>query len=168
MSDKRKTAKIPLKIQIGAWMTAVAELVDIIEYALVGDDQSCEHLTVVQAPRHKYLVLSFFAVCIITFFFLLYYFFLFLLYLFNVCMHNRWHFSVMVFHSLFESILVGWLECRFWIEGRLFEPRQQYVVSLSKILYPHCFSRLSCEMSTRWGQPREGCSVLWAFRRNST
>ena len=23
-------------------------------------------------------------------------------------------------------------------------------------------------MSTRWGQPREGCSVLWAFRRNST
>ena len=32
--------------------------------------------------------------------------------------------------------------------------------SLSKRLYPHCFSRLSCEMSTRWGQPREGCSVL--------
>ena len=32
--------------------------------------------------------------------------------------------------------------------------------SLSKTLYPHCFSRLSCEMSTRWGQPREGCSVL--------
>ena len=30
----------------------------------------------------------------------------------------------------------------------------------SKGLYPHCFSRLSCEMSTRWGQPREGCSVL--------
>ena len=41
-----------------------------------------------------------------------------------------------------------------------FEPRQQYVVSLSKKLYPHCFSRLSCEMSTRWGQPRVGCSVL--------
>ena len=40
------------------------------------------------------------------------------------------------------------------------EPRQQYVVSSSKTLYPHCFSRLSCEMSTRWGQPREGCSVL--------
>ena len=34
------------------------------------------------------------------------------------------------------------------------------VFSLSKRLYPHCFSRLSCEMSTRWGQPREGCSVL--------
>ena len=36
------------------------------------------------------------------------------------------------------------------------------------ILYLHCFSRLSCEMSTRWGQPREGCSVLWALWRNST
>ena len=33
--------------------------------------------------------------------------------------------------------------------------------------YPHCFSRLSCELSTRWGQPREWCSVLWAFRSNS-
>ena len=46
---------------------------------------------------------------------------------------------------------IGWLArmsvsgCR----GRRFEPRQQYVVSLSKTLYPHCFSRLSCEMSTR-------------------
>ena len=38
--------------------------------------------------------------------------------------------------------------------------QHQYVVSLSKTLYLHCFSRLSCEMSTRWGQPREGCSVL--------
>ena len=27
--------------------------------------------------------------------------------------------------------------------GRRFEPRQKYVVSLSKKLYPHCFSRLS-------------------------
>ena len=44
--------------------------------------------------------------------------------------------------------------------GRRFEPRQLYVVSLSKTLYPYCFNRLSCEMSTRWGQPREGCSVL--------
>ena len=44
--------------------------------------------------------------------------------------------------------------------GRRFEHRQQDVVSLSKTLYPHCFSRLSCEMSTRCGQPREGCSVL--------
>ena len=34
--------------------------------------------------------------------------------------------------------------------GRRFEPRQQHVVSLSKILHLHCFSRLSCEMSTRW------------------
>ena len=45
--------------------------------------------------------------------------------------------------------------------GRWFEPRQhQYVVCFSKTLYPRCFSRLNCEMSTRWGQPREGCSVL--------
>ena len=44
--------------------------------------------------------------------------------------------------------------------GRRFEPRQQYVVSMCMTLYPHCFSRLSCEMSTRCGQPREGCSVL--------
>ena len=62
--------------------------------------------------------------------------------------------------------------CRHYVgfgyRGRRFEHRQQYVVSLSKKLYPHCFSQLSCEMSTRWGQPLEGCSVLWAFRRNST
>ena len=45
-------------------------------------------------------------------------------------------------------------------KGRRFEPQHQYVLYLSKRLYPHCFSRLSCEMSTRWGQPREGCSVL--------
>ena len=45
--------------------------------------------------------------------------------------------------------------------GRLFEPRQhRYVMSLSKTLYPHRISRLSCEMSTRWIHPREGCSVL--------
>ena len=43
--------------------------------------------------------------------------------------------------------------------GRRFEPRHLYVVSLSKTLFPHCFSRLSCEMSTRWGQPRDGYSV---------
>ena len=53
-------------------------------------------------------------------------------------------------------------------KGWRFEPQHQYVFSLSKRLYPHWFSRLSCEMSTRWGQPREGCSVLWALRRNST
>ena len=45
-------------------------------------------------------------------------------------------------------------------KGRRFEPQHQYVFSLSKRLYPHCFSELICEMSTRWGQPREGCSVL--------
>ena len=49
-----------------------------------------------------------------------------------------------------------------------FEPRQQNVASLSKILYLHCFSRLSYEMSTRWRKTREGCSVLWAFRKSST
>ena len=43
--------------------------------------------------------------------------------------------------------------------GRRFEPRHHYVVSLSKTLYPHCFSRLSCGMSTRWGQPREGIAL---------
>ena len=52
--------------------------------------------------------------------------------------------------------------------GRRFKTRHQHVVSLRKTLYPHCLSQLSCEMSTRWGQPREGCSVLWAFRRNIT
>ena len=44
--------------------------------------------------------------------------------------------------------------------GRRFVPRQQYVVSLSKTLYPHCFSQLISEMSTRWVQPRERCSAL--------
>ena len=43
--------------------------------------------------------------------------------------------------------------------GRRFEPRQQYVVSLSKTLNPHCFSRLSCAMSTRWGH-------LYLFHKN--
>ena len=33
----------------------------------------------------------------------------------------------------------------------------QYVVFLSKRLNPHCFSRLSCEMSTRREHSREGC-----------
>ena len=38
----------------------------------------------------------------------------------------------------------------FGYRGRRFEPRQhQYVVFLSKTLYPHCDSRFSCEMSTR-------------------
>ena len=54
---------------------------------------------------------------------------------------------------------VGW-NVGFGYRGRRFEHRQQYVASLSKTLYSHCFSRLSCEISTRWGQPREGCSVL--------
>ena len=61
-----------------------------------------------------------------------------------------------------ESMLIG-VVVRMSIldtKGRRFEPQHQYVFSLSKRLYPHCFSQLSCEMSTRWGQPREGCSVL--------
>ena len=36
----------------------------------------------------------------------------------------------------------------------------RYVVSLIKTDNLHCFSRLSCDMSTRWGCPCEGCSVL--------
>ena len=44
--------------------------------------------------------------------------------------------------------------------GLRFEPRHQYFVSLSKTLYQHCFSRISCEMSTRLIHPREECSVL--------
>ena len=43
---------------------------------------------------------------------------------------------------------------------RLFKSRHRYVVSLSRTFYLHCFSRLICEMSTRWRDPREGCSVL--------
>ena len=64
--------------------------------------------------------------------------------------------------------LVYWLECRFWYKRWKSNPQHHYVFSLSKRLNRHCFSRLSCEMSTRWGQPREGCSVLWALWRNST
>ena len=37
--------------------------------------------------------------------------------------------------------------------------QHQYVVSLNKTLYLHCFSRLSCQMSTRLGHPRQG----WLF-----
>ena len=42
--------------------------------------------------------------------------------------------------------------------GQRFKPQvHQYVVSLSKILNLHCFSRISCEMSTRRDHPLEGC-----------
>ena len=44
--------------------------------------------------------------------------------------------------------------------GYLFKSQHQYVVSLNKTLYLHCFSRLSSKMSARWEHPREGCSVL--------
>ena len=68
--------------------------------------------------------------------------------------------SASSFHSILEHIgrLVRMSVSGY--RGRRFEPRHLYVVSLSKALYTHCFSRLICELSTRWGQPREGCSVL--------
>ena len=73
-----------------------------------------------------------------------------------------WHYIIIPHTLHYMSILFGRLVLMSVSghRGRRFEPRQQHVVSLSKILYLHCFSRLSCEMSTRWGQPREGCSVL--------
>ena len=40
-----------------------------------------------------------------------------------------------------------------WLEPWL----HQYVVSMSKTLNPHCFSRLNCEMSTRLAHPRVSC-----------
>ena len=52
-----------------------------------------------------------------------------------------------------------WLRCLFfYMQRSTVEPQlHQYVVSLSKTLYPHCFCRLSCEMSTRREHPHEGC-----------
>ena len=47
--------------------------------------------------------------------------------------------------------------------GSRFEPRQQYVVSSSKILYQHCFSRLSNEMSTRWDNLVKGVQCYEPF-----
>ena len=53
------------------------------------------------------------------------------------------------------STLVEWGRQQ---QQQRFKPRlHQYVVSLSKTLNPHCFSRLSCEMSTRQKHAREGC-----------
>ena len=44
---------------------------------------------------------------------------------------------------------------------RLFELRlHQYVVPFSKTLNPHCFSRLSCEMSARREHPCEECLFI--------
>ena len=55
-----------------------------------------------------------------------------------------------------------WLECRFLdtdVDGS--EPQKhQYAVSFSKTHYQRSFGRLNCEMSTRWAQHPEGCSVL--------
>ena len=47
--------------------------------------------------------------------------------------------------------------------GRRFEPRHQYGVSLSKTLYPHCFSRLSCNVSTRWDNLMKGVQCYELF-----
>ena len=41
---------------------------------------------------------------------------------------------------------------------RFVSQQHQFVVFLSKTFYQHGFSRLCCEMSTRWG--REGHSML--------
>ena len=75
--------------------------------------------------------------------------------------------------ALSEATINGYVSCFFLIghvvrisvsgyRGRGFEPwiPKKNVVPLSKTLYPHCFSRLSCEISTRWGHSLEGSSVL--------
>ena len=63
-----------------------------------------------------------------------------------------------------------WLECQFLhteVDGSnpgiSIRNHNEYVVSLSKTLYPHCFSRLSCEMSTTWGHSREGVQCYELF-----
>ena len=48
----------------------------------------------------------------------------------------------------------------FWIQRLTVQTLASVCVSLSKSLYLHCFSRISCELSTRWGHPFERCSVL--------
>ena len=58
-----------------------------------------------------------------------------------------------------NDISVVLLECRYQVtEVDSSNPSMNMLYS--KALYPHCFSRLNCEMSTRWGQTCEGCSVL--------
>ena len=53
-----------------------------------------------------------------------------------------------------------WLECRFLDTDVNSTNPGISMLSLGKSLHPHCFSQLICEMSTRWGQPREGYTVL--------
>ena len=49
-----------------------------------------------------------------------------------------------------------WLRCRF-LDAEIDSSNPGCIsMSLSKTLNLRCFSRLSCEVSTRWGQPREG------------
>ena len=47
--------------------------------------------------------------------------------------------------------------------GCRFEPQLHYVASVGKTLYLHCFSRLSCEMSTWWDNFVKGvqCYVIF-------
>ena len=88
---------------------------------------------------------------------------------FNLCLKHllsthtyHWTFYCISFHITIPIIFfiqehIGHL-VRMSVSGYRgwrFEPRHQYAVSLNKTLYPHCFSRLSCEMSTRWRQPRD-------------
>ena len=49
---------------------------------------------------------------------------------------------------------VGKISVSGYSDQRFKSRLHQYVVSLSKTLNPHC---LSCEMSTKWEHPREGC-----------
>ena len=61
---------------------------------------------------------------------------------------NSFHIGLVVRMSILDTEVDG------------LNPSISMFFSLSKRLYLHCFSRLSCEMSTRWRQPHEGCSVL--------
>ena len=68
---------------------------------------------------------------------------------------------------MWHIVLVVWMTVSSY-RGWLFKSRHQFVVSFSETLYLHCFSWLSCKISTRWEQPRVGCLVLWVCRRNNT
>ena len=57
------------------------------------------------------------------------------------------------------SILVMWLECRF-LDTEVDGSNPGISILCLSALYPHFFSRLVGEISTRWRKPREACSVL--------
>ena len=62
-----------------------------------------------------------------------------------------------VWNSSAHIVQVGKMSVSGYTDRR-FESRQHlYVVSMNKTLYPHCFSHLRCEVSTRRKHPREGC-----------